>query len=71
MTTLSLGALDMIGIIAVPKNGVKGLRQFGIVWLHLQQYQRVDVRTVFIIPLSYILGYTNVDDYKKLERLMK
>ena len=35
----------------------KCLRQFGMVWLNLQNYQKCGVRLVLMILLSYLMGH--------------
>ena len=49
--------LDMLSLtdtIATPLRYEKGLRQFGIVWTHILQYQKSGLRQVLLIPL-YVL----------------
>ena len=54
-TILCLGALDLTGTVGVQQSDEKGLRQFGILWLHILQYQKCGVRHVLLIPPSCIL----------------
>ena len=57
MTTVCLGALTLTDKIAATKNDEKGLRWFRTVFSHLQKYQKVGVRPVFLIQLSCILVF--------------
>ena len=44
-------------ILVVLQNGGIGLRQPGIVWLHLLQCQRGGVQQVWLIPPSFLLEH--------------
>ena len=43
--------------IICAKNGGRGLRRIGIVWLHLLKCQRGGVQQVWLIPPSCLLEY--------------
>ena len=55
--TVCMGALTLIGIIAMQNNYIKGLCQLRIVWSYLRQYQRGVMWPMFMISLSYLLVY--------------
>ena len=56
MPTVCLCVPALAGTVAVPQNDEKSLRRFRLVWLHLLQHQKGDVRLVFLIPSSCLLG---------------
>ena len=56
LPTVYLGVPTLAGTVAVPQNDEKGMRWFRLVWLHLLQHQKGDVRLVFLIPPSCLLG---------------
>ena len=56
LPTVCLGVPALAGTVAVPQNDEKCLRWFMIVWLHLLQHQKGDVRLVFLITPSCLLG---------------
>ena len=55
LLTLCLSVLALIGAIAASQNDEKCLRRFGIVWLHIPQYQKGGVRPLLLIPPSFLL----------------
>ena len=56
LPTVCLCVPALAGTVAMPQNDEKCLRWFMIVWLHLLQHQKGDMRLVFMIPPSCLLG---------------
>ena len=69
LPTLCLGMLNLTGTTYVQQNNDKGLHWFGIVWLHLLQYQKGGVRLVLLIPPSFFWDFveqlSNVIDHRQ------
>ena len=59
LTTLCLDVIYLTGTIYEPKSAEKGLHRFGIVWLHILQYQKGGVRQVLLITLNVFWDVIN------------
>ena len=56
LPTVFLGVATLAVTVAVTQNDEKGMRRLRLVWLHLLQHQKSDVRLVFLITPSCLLG---------------
>ena len=59
LPAVCLGMLNLTGTTYVQQNNDKGLRWFGIVWLHLLQYQKGGVQLVLLIPPSFFWDFVD------------
>ena len=55
LSDVCIDVISLKGTIDAPQSNEKGLRQLGIVWSHLPQYQKGGVQKVFLINHSYII----------------